>query len=163
MTGLPHAQRTHPNAGQRVAGENLMKSVLLAASAAIFLGGSLGLSLLAASPVQAQEAMTGIGTTTCSDYNDARARVPDGLPDGLYSEDNLYVAWAQGFISALNAQAASQKKPLRVVPRVDAMGRAVRTACAAKPQAQFSDMLMEIYNAQPIVGKNTPSSSTNGG
>jgi hypothetical protein len=106
--------------------------------------------------------MTGIGTTTCSDYNDARARVPDGLPDGLYSEDNLYVAWAQGFISALNAQATLQKKPLRVVPRVDAMGRAIRTACAAKPQAQFSDVLMEIYNAQPAAGKSSPS-STNGG
>jgi hypothetical protein len=101
-----------------------------------------------ASAQQPQAAWMGAGTSTCAEYAQAYRRDPDDA-------DNTYFNWAQGFMSGLNEEQRTLKKPahnLKALPISEQLDY-LRLFCDQKPLLPYAAAVLNLFRALPSVSK----------
>jgi hypothetical protein len=91
----------------------------------------------------------GVGMDSCSTFAAAYKRQPK------FSED-LYFAWAEGFLSGLNLEATADYLPARNLASIQADSAKVeiRSYCDRHPREPYFGAVVAIYNSLPVVSKN---------
>jgi hypothetical protein len=116
-------------------------------------------SLLTATPALTAEqrqqsvlpgAFTGPGSHECSDYLESRPIMADA-PATL---DDIFLSWAQGFMSALNAtrlfRDGLNSKQLSSVSATNQIER-MRAYCAAHPNEKYMAAVHDLFDSLPEV------------
>jgi hypothetical protein len=104
------------------------------------------------SACHADAIMSGAGTFTCGKFASDYAKHPEIVED-------LYFAWAQGFMSGLNLDLASgvvngQKQFRDLDGPIENQKSKIRIYCNAHPLAPFMDAVFDLIRSQPL--KNMP-------
>lgn len=90
----------------------------------------------------------GLGVKSCAQFAKEYAVEPT-------LAENLYFAWAEGFLSGMNAESEAAHLPYKRIEGGDAAAntyrQAIRSYCDAHPLSSYSDAVISVFEALPWV------------
>lgn len=88
----------------------------------------------------------GLGMQSCTEFDNEYKAHPEIV-------QAAYIAWAEGFMSGLNASATANKLPVRDLSKIDLQSTAadIREYCAMHPFAAYDTAVLTMYNDLPPV------------
>jgi hypothetical protein len=98
------------------------------------------MALLLLTPARAEMALMGVGAVECSTFNERYRDAPD-------LAETTYFAWAQGFMSGMNARSITQdgtSQDMSSKP-VEAQESFLRKYCSDHPRASYVEGVLTLY------------------